>query len=294
MKKILSLINVFAICLLVACNPNDHAKFNDKDAFAAFDGSSYSISERGGSLKIPVTLASVKGLNATVTVKGIDGTAKAGENYNITNSSLVFDATNRTAYVEVQIINKAEVFTGDLNFKITFDNLGEVNAGYNSSVSVTINDEDHPLSMILGTYTATGTKYGAGEVSFQMELKKDATDITKVWFYDIMGNPGWAGDDVMYYGVVNSEKTQIDLPLGQESEYKYSGTTPISLFGLYVSDGDLFLEDDATKHIRVLISNGGANLKFTYDEPLIGYAAYIVNAGSVGMYISEIQLVKND
>mgnify|MGYP003289131660 CR=1 FL=1 len=61
MKKIFLLVNIFALCLLASCNKNEFATFDDKDAFVAFGKASYAISEDGGSLTIPVTLASVAG-----------------------------------------------------------------------------------------------------------------------------------------------------------------------------------------------------------------------------------------
>lgn len=292
MKNIVLLFNIFALCLLASCNPNEYSKFNDNDAFVAFDQASFSIAENGGTLKVPVTLASIKGIAATVTVKGIDGTAKEGVDYTILNGGkLSFDAQNRTLYAEVQIIERAGEYTGDLAFVLTFADLGGVNAGNRNGASVTINDNDHPLASILGPYTCSGLNTSGQPISFQMEILKDASDVTKVWFYDIMGNPSWAGMDIIYYGVVNSDKTHITVPLGQESEYLYGGSTPVTLVGLFVQDGSLYLTADATLAIDVVLRDGG--FTFTYPEPLIGYAAYIMGAGGIGMVASELEGVKN-
>lgn len=225
MKKIFLLLNIFALSLLVACNPNEYATFNDKDAFVAFDGANYTVSENGSSISIPVTLASLKGIETTVTVAGVDGTAAAGVNYNIKNGGKIsFNKDTRTAYVEIEIIDLPGEYTGDLKFSLTFSDLGGVNAGNRASANVTIQDLDHPLSPILGTYTAT-TNSGRGDFSWKVTLEKDSKDVTKVWILDL--DPYFASYGYVaavgyntFYGVVNSDLTEIAMPCGQAVGYQ--------------------------------------------------------------------------
>ncbi len=224
MKKIFLLFNIFALCLLAACNPNEYASFDDADAFVAFDGASFSISEKGGTLSVPVTLASVAGIETTVTVSGVDGTAKSGVNYNIKNGGkITFNSSTRTANVEIEIIDLAGEYTGDLAFSLEFSDLGGVNAGQKRTASVTIQDLDHPLSPILGTYTAT-TASGRGDFTWTVTLAKDASDETKVWIHDL--DPYFASYGYIaaqgynkIYGVVNSDMTKISIPSGQAVGY---------------------------------------------------------------------------
>lgn len=224
MKKILFLLNILALGLLVSCNSNDLATFDDKDAFVAFDKATFSISEDGGVLSVPVTLASVQGLQAQVTVAGVDGKAKNGVDYNLKNGGVVsFDANTRTANVEIEIINRAGEYTGDLTFSLEFSNLGGVNAGYQNTASVTIQDNDHPLSPILGDYTAS-TQSGRGEFAgYTVTLEKDPADVSKVWISNLdpyFGSFGYIAPDYNYiYGVVNSDLTQISVPCGQKIGY---------------------------------------------------------------------------
>ena len=225
MKKIFLLLNVFALCLLAACNPNEYATFDDKDAFVAFDGASYSVKEDVGVVKVPVTLASVAGLEKNVTVVAVDGTAKSGVDFNLKNGGVLsFNNQTRTAYVEIEVINRAGEYTGDLNLTLKFGDLGGVNAGTRSSVSVTIQDLDHPLSPILGTYTAT-TDSGRGAFTWTVTLEKDPSDVTKIWILDL--DPYFASYGYVasvgynkFYGVVNSDMTQIALPCGQAVGYQ--------------------------------------------------------------------------
>ena len=284
MKKIILLLNVFALCLLASCNPNKIAEFDDKDAFVAFGGANYAITEDGASIKIPVTLASVKGLEATVTVEGVDGTAKAGVDYNIATSSLQFNSTTRTAYVEVSIINRPGEYTGDLNFTLKFGNLGGVNAGFQSSTKITINDLDHPLSFILGEYTASGVSYWDGPITWTMTLKKDPADDSKVWFDNIFGNASWAGDDTMFYGVVSPDKTTITIPLGQTSEYTYSNGKPLILLGLTSE-----LNGYDSGNVIVTIKDDGKNLDFGKEY---GFWVQIVDTGNIAIVLPGITATK--
>lgn len=284
MKKIILLLNVFALCLLASCNPNKIAEFDDKDAFVAFGGANYAISEDGASIKVPVTLASVKGLETTVTVEGVDGTAKAGVDYNLATSSLQFNSTTRTAYVEVNIINRPGEYTGDLNFTLKFSNLGGVNAGFQSTTTVTINDLDHPLSFILGEYTASGVSYYDGPITWTMTLKKDPADDSKVWFDNIFGDAGWAGDDTMFYGVVSPDKTTITIPLGQTSEYTYSNGKPLILLGL-TSD----LKGYDSGNVIVTIKDEGKNLDFGKEY---GFWVQIIDTGNIAIVLPGITATK--
>ena len=211
MKKIFLLLNIFAVCLLASCNKNEFATFNDKDAFVAFGKASYAIAEDGTSLTIPVTLASVAGIETTVTVSGVDGTAVNGVDYAVKNGgNLVFNAQTRTANVEIEIFNRPGEYTGDISFTLQFSNLGGVNAGFQSTTTITIQDNDHPLSPILGTYNVTGTSYFNGPTNTYMVFEKDATDETKVWIRNLFCNPGFDIAETALYGVVKYWKKSRD------------------------------------------------------------------------------------
>lgn len=273
MKKIILLFNIFALCVLASCDKNDFATFSDKDAFVAFGKASYAITEDGANLTIPVTLASVAGIETSVTVSGVDGTAVNGVDYTVKNGGVLnFNAQTRTANLEIEIINRAGEYTGDLNFTLQFSNLGSVQAGAQATTSVTIQDNDHPLSFILGDYTASGEGYWDGPMTWTLTLKKDATDDTKVWFYNLFALDGWAGDDTMFYGVVSSDKTTITIPLGQDTEYTYSNGKPITLLGFDGASGH------DTGNIICTISNDGKNLDFGTE---FGVWAWIEDAGNL-------------
>lgn len=277
MKKIFAFFSIAALGLLtVSCNINEMPKFNPDDAFAAFQKSTLKISEDGGSISIPVHITSLGGAATTVTYEFVDGTAVKGVDYEDASGtgSITFAANEDTKNITVNIIPHIGTFTGDLNFSVKFKSTGDVKAGANNSCTVTISDTDHPLAMILGTYTATGEGYWDGVYSWAMEYKKDVSDVTKVWIDNIFGDSGWSGDDTMFYGVVNDEKTKITVPLGQETEYKYQGTTACLLLGFDGTGG----YDEG--NIEIAIKDNGATLQF---DNVFGPALYIPGAGYVNI-----------
>jgi Calx-beta domain. len=284
MKRLL--INIVMIgALLTSCVKNEAPKFDDKDATANINTSSISVSEDAGVVKIPVTVASLSGLSTTVTYEVIDGTAKAGENFSLKDgsASLVFDANNRSQNIEINIVNKKDEFTGDLSFTIKLSNTGSVLMGADNTCKVTITDLDHPLASILGDYTMTATKYKATEPSsWTLKIMKDKDDVTKVWLFNMFGNDGWAGDDMLLYGIVNAEKNKITIPCGQKSEYKYDNGENVIFYGLD-ADGEAY----DTGNWEVTIGEDGS-----LDFGDYGIWAYIPDAGSVSTMMPPMKAVK--
>jgi hypothetical protein len=178
-----------------------------------------------------------------------------------------------TTRLSIDNLAPAGEYTGDLNFTLSFSNLGGVAAGAQATTAITIQDNDHPLSFILGDYTVSAVGYWDGPMKYTMTIKKDAADETKVWFYDMFGlGSSWAGDDTMFYGVVSPDNTTITIPLGQGTEYKYSNGEPITLLGFDGANGY-----DAG-NIICTISNDGKNLDFGTE---FGFWFYIEGAGNL-------------
>ena len=236
MKKLILYINIIFMgaFFLTSCELNEVPKFNDNDAFAYFTTSSLSISEQGGTLSIPVNLASKAGISTTVTYQIVDGTAENGTHFTPVSGSgtLSFDSNTRTNTIEINIVDLAGVFTGDLKFTVELVNSPDVAIGADKICEITINDEDHPLSAILGDYNAAGTSYYDGAVAWTINFDKDPDDISLVWISNFVLD----GSSLAVYGIVNEDMTEIKVPAGQEiatsSSYGFIG-----LRGFYGPDG---------------------------------------------------------
>lgn len=275
MKKIFTIISIAVLAAAaVSCNKlNEYPVFDDADAFVSFGAPSVSCEETDGVVKIPVTASSVAGLKTTIAFEVEDGTAKAGTNYKVSGAkTLSFDADHRTNYISIDVVNLEGVFTGDLKFSVKITSGGDLAVGADDVCTVTIADLDHPLAFILGDYTASGSDYNGAPLEWTMTLKKDAEDVNVVWFYNLFCADGWADDDTMYYGVVNEDKTQITIPIGQGTEYKYSNGNPVSLYSFDEDE-----EDVLTGNIVVDIKDDGKTLQFD-NQPMW---FYIEGAGTL-------------
>lgn len=293
--KYLSLLLAGAVAF-ASCSKNEPSVFNDKDAFVAFDLTSVTYAEdysvEGATFKIPVTLASVKGLEETVKFEIVTPEQKAavsGVNYELLTTSgvLSFNAENRTQYIEFKTKTDG-AYTGDLKFSVKLLSSETMPVGSESECTVTISDIDHPLTFMLGAYSATGKHFVSGAaLSWTMTFYKDAEDDSKVWIDNIFANDGWAADDTRYYGVVSDDKTTLNIPFGQESEYKYGGTTPVLLMGL-TSEGKGY--DTGSVDVKIIQENGKVTLDFGTEW---GFWANIEGAGYIGVVAPGLTAVKN-
>lgn len=279
---------------LLSCDENKPPVFNDKDAFVAFDEIAVTVSEdysAGGAVKrIPVTLASVAGIEANVKYEVAEPDSKAakeGVNYEFVTTSgvLSFDAENRTRYIEIKTIPDGE-YTGDLSFIIKLSASEAINLGSESECTVTITDIDHPLGFMLGDYTARGDNYWDGPITWTMTIFKDASDDHKVWFDNLFGAAGWANEKTRFYGIVNEDLDTVNIPFGQESVYKYSNGNPLLLLGFDGSDG----YDSGSVDVRIIRENGKITLDFGNEW---GIWIYIEDAGNLTIVKPGISAVKN-
>jgi len=255
MNKFLVYLTVLAsVALFGACNLNETPEFNDADAFVAFGGISFSVEETAEVLKVPVRLTSLSNLSTTVTYEVIDSTAIAGRDYELSGGATVlnFDGKDPVQQIEINILPHEGEFTGDRIFGIALKNAGNINLGSNDTVYVKILDLDHPLSAILGSYTAEGTSYYDGKVSWPVTIEKDpAGDVSKVWITNLVLDG--SSPSTPLYGLVNEEKTELKIPVGQT--IAVSTSYPKIIFaGYYGPDGATAIPDGGS--VTCLIENG--------------------------------------
>lgn len=264
MRKILSFLTISLLVFFASCDMNTIPEFEDSNAFVAFDKSALAVDETGGTLMVPVTLASLKGMAETTSFEIIDGTAKLGVNFTLVNesTSLTFTVEDRTQYIEFNIIDNPGVFTGDLRFEVQLKDDGKVKPNAESSCRVTIVDLDHPLAFILGTYSASAASYFSDRGPFEWDTKfeKDAEDVSIVWISNIepyFASFGYvAPEENYFYGVVNEDKTEIAIPTGQAIGYQ-----DVEFHGFSTPDPDDDAAEEVTKVI-ILIEDDGNKLVF--------------------------------
>lgn len=281
--------------MLASCDKNEPNVFDDKDAFVAFDAVSVTYNEDyskdGATFKIPVTLASIKGLEETVKFEIVTPEKKAavaGVNYELvtTTGVLSFDAEHRTQYIEFKTIADGE-YTGDLKFSVKLLPSETLPVGSEDECAVTISDIDHPLTFMLGAYTATGVNFWNGPTTWTMTLYKDAEDDHKVWIDNLFEKASWAAEDTRYYGIVSDDNTTLNIPFGQTSEYIYGSTgTPITLLGFDGEGG----YDTGSVDVQIIVDGEKVTLDFGTEW---GFWVWIENAGNLNIVSPGITAEKN-
>ena len=201
--------------LLTGCFENDYQHtMSDGDAFVAFSSTTASVNEPAGSIQVPVILTSVSQLAGTVTIE-VDkeaSTGIAGVNYVDPGAvTLTFpggDASKATQYVNLQIVDN-DIFTGAATvvLKIT-SHTGNFVLGNESTCTVTIVDDEHPLALILGDYVATGISNWDGEFSWNVLIEADEVSLTTVW---IRVPLGFGSNTYWVSGTVNEDITEITV-----------------------------------------------------------------------------------
>lgn len=272
MKRIKSIYGllVAGVLLFASCNINEEPTFDDKDAFVAFANATMSVGEENGSLEIPILLTSLSGISTTVDFEIVaDGTtAVEGTHYTIEGgNTLTFTKDSPTQYIKLNILND-DVFTNPGYQTITFSlkTPQGVSLGASKTCKVTIQDDEHPLLFILGTYAASAESYFADRGSFEWDItiERDADDLSKVWIGNL--EPYFAANGYVapkanyFYGTVNEEKTEIRVPVGQKLGYS-SGGVDVVLAGFSGPDPDESEELSASQNIIITILENGAKLR---------------------------------
>jgi hypothetical protein len=203
--------------LLASCNINELPEYDDSNAFVAFTSSAVSVGEEEGSKQVEVLLTSIGGIETTVNFEVAPAeTAGAveGKHYTIEGGkSLTFTKDAPTQKITLNIIDN-DTFDGDVKFTIKLLDPEGVQLGASKTCSVTIEDDEHPLLFILGTLSAKGVSDFNGDTEWEVRIAKDDSDLSKVWIYNLV--PGGSSSSSPVYGIVNDDKTEIRIPVGQE------------------------------------------------------------------------------
>lgn len=270
MKKLYYILAGAAmLASLAAC---DHSAKYQTNAFARLTADSYSIKEDGGTLRIPVSVFNNDGNSTNVTFVVEDLTTAEGSFYTVEPSNGVLSFTgNGTQYITLNIVNRADEYTGNYALDVTIKNAtNDVDISGMTSARVVIEDNDHPLNAILGTYTLAGKADYWGDVyDFSVTIAPDPDDITKVIIQNLdpyfvsYGYTAARGYN-QFSGQVNDEKTQIVAPKNQLVGYQ-----DVFLFG---SDAANF--DDASGLTDLVIEIGPNTITFPYAWGLRSASGY--------------------
>lgn len=299
MKKILLYTGIIAMgaAAAMSCNLNNYPVFDDNDAFAAFDVLEDDVTEpeKGKTViqEIPVTLASVAGLQATVSFTVApenDSTgAVEGTDYRVLNEgkTLSFNAEQRTDYVRIEVLdNTSGVVNTDKAFVITLTGGSQnISIGAENVCEVTITDRDDLRNPVVGSYKIT-----LADAVWDMKVTKDADNAEQVLFSNLCNlaaanlptSTAFAGTIVRDEKDPNKAITTIEIELGQAS----GGDAPLTLVGAESLGGYAYdIVDEGTLVVKITSDANGSVLTFEASED--GYPLIAVMDGEGNVYAAQ-------
>ena len=248
-RKYINLILAsFLLFAFASCEDiNEPITFSQEDAFVAFPSSSKTIAEGGSpqTYAIPVLVSATEGSPA-VTVDfdfAPDTTAQPAEegvDYELVNDSKTLNFDKGWGYdtILVRTIPNGE-FTGDKAFKvhITGNSQGYQDDGLETTMNVTLQDNEHPLNLVLGAYEITGTSDFNGDFTSQIEITPHPENYTQVTLKVMELIPGWSyTEEDIFYADVDLDAMTFEIQAGQS--FPSRGYGPSIITGWFGAAGD--------------------------------------------------------
>ncbi|MDX9695023.1 MAG: hypothetical protein RBT49_04460 [Bacteroidales bacterium] len=210
---------IVGLSLFISCEDlNEPVILKDSDKFVAFNTSAVSVKENNGEkIGILVYIASTGGAGCSVDfyfdTQGIALPAVEGVNFNVLNDTRTLTFTDSYGFDTIWI-EPIDNLTYDKN-KSIYITLSWPNNGYSlgreSSALLTVVDNEHPLSLVIGDYTIdylTGYSSGGSDGSVSITTYPNPEDETQVYFL--------VGDMFPGYSFIDTEiiLANVDLVAG--------------------------------------------------------------------------------
>lgn len=173
------LLFLLGILILASCGENEKELFDDKDAFFSFDIDNVKVMENNtNTLEIPVYIAHsrpVGTLKYVIDTEGIERPAVEGVDFNIISdkNTVNFNGDNFES-ISIEIIDN-DLTDRTKQFKLVLVNEGssfQVGMAGNVGVSclITIGDNEHYFSSLLGTYSVYETTIEPAEYRYNVTV----------------------------------------------------------------------------------------------------------------------------
>ena len=224
MKKILTyfvgVLMVFSV--FTSCEDlNEPIILDNADKFIAFENTASSINEQAvNKVGVLVYVASTGTTGGSVTfafdTAGIANPAIEGVDFNVLNTERTLNFSKGYGYdtIWVESIDNV-VYDKDKNVNIVLSNpTNEFDLGANYTCNFTVVDNEHPLSLLIGTYSASAVSYFNGAEVWNITTHPDVEDESKLWFTNFVNKGTSSGYEI--FGIVDLEAGTLKIPTGQE------------------------------------------------------------------------------
>mgnify|MGYP006292054159 CR=1 FL=1 len=249
------IIAIFLLFAIASCDDiNEPIVFDQEDAFVAFTSASKTIKEGSSATTyaIPVMVSAHEGSPA-VTVDFDFATpadtslqpAEEGVDFELINDSKSLNFEKGWGYdtIFVRTIPNGE-FTGDKNFviQITGNSQDYQDDGLETTMAVTLQDNEHPLNLVLGGYEISGTSDFYGDFTSQISIEPHPDNYTQVTLYVNQLIPGWGytSEDI-FYADVDLDAMTFKIQAGQS--FPTRGYGPSIITGWFGADGSTKIDN---------------------------------------------------
>lgn len=236
MKKNIFYIGILlAIVIFSACEKNEPVLLSKKVVF--FEKQSAAVAENSADpLEINLMVAAPEGSGGTdvsisFSTEGLDNPAVEGTDFTVSGTTASFDKYFGTQTITITPTDNDVYETDKYVYMILSSATNGYELGSEDTLMLTITDNEHPLAVVIGSYSATGVSYFNGDEAWSITTAPDADDVTKLWITGFVN----AGQNLDIYGIVDVKAGTIQIPVGQDI-YE-DDTNPAELAGFYGPDG---------------------------------------------------------
>lgn len=244
---------ILGAIVFASCEKNDPILFQNEDSFVAFEGTAGSVVEATvvdgvpveNEIEIKVMVVTLNSTPVTVdfefSTEGIANPAIENEAFVLLNDSKTLSFPDGWGYASIRIRTiDDDIFTGNraVNIKLTGNSAG-YDLGRESTYRLTVVDNEHPLNIVLGSYSVEGVSYFYGDFSTTIETSAIEGNLEQVEFKLNQLLIGWGvPDDYMVIADVDLDEMTFNIETGQEYPTFGYGPFVLSAFDLDWEDVD--------------------------------------------------------
>lgn len=275
----MKLYKIFAVALaaltMTACSDDDDkiGWNSNADVTVEMGQASISFKEGRGMVNVPITVTGEANGNIMVTVAceetGLNP-AQEDVHYYVTDKSIVISPENKTANIEINVIDPDEDINDARTFDIHIVDVAACKVGEIDYTSVTIRDNDGDFyDKMAGRWTVNYIDYDGNEASAQVMLNAaDEGEAGYNEYYMMTGLMSSCSIEVDYFFDPETRTGHFEIPYGQQvGTVNFTGYGPLPVFLMGLLPGN-YIDDEGAA-----IGNWSEDLNTVEfpDEPNIGY-----------------------
>ena len=243
MKKIFLSISFLSVLLMMFVTSCEKEEILYEGKVVYFEEATQSVFENDATpFPIRIVVAGTEDAGGTdvtveISTEGIDNPAIEGTDFDVDKKTFSF---SKHYGIDSLMVTTSDnlVYEKDKFFDIVITSTtnGYVTAT-KDTIRVTVADNEHPLALVIGTYSTTATSYFNGGQIWDIVTSPDPSDETHLLIDNFVAN----GSNLTIYGIVNFDDMTLKIPVGQN--IVDDASNPAQIMGFYGPDGATAIPD---------------------------------------------------